>query len=128
MPPNYADKTLEAYDTNYAWTPTDAVAALFDLARTTRKRLPEVKVPLLIMHSRKDTTILPESAEIIYREVSTPPEQKRIVWFDVTEHEMFRDCESDACIGAVVEHVEERLSLRVPERRAAAMPLAGNSD
>jgi len=59
--------------------------------------------------SRKDTTVAPESAEIIYGTISTPPHQKRIVWFEVTEHEMFRDCEREATIATVVDYVRERL-------------------
>jgi len=44
------------------------------------------------------------SADIIYSTISTPPDQKRIAWFEVTEHEMFRNCEREATIGAVVDY------------------------
>jgi carboxylesterase len=111
MPPTYADPALAQYDTNYAWAPTDAAVALFDFAKTVRRRLPEVRVPALIMHSHKDTTIAPVSAEIVYNNISTPPDQKRLVWFEVTEHEMFRDCESEATIQMVVNYVRERAGL-----------------
>jgi carboxylesterase len=111
MPPHYADPALAQYDTNYAWTPTDAVASLMEFGKVTRRRLPEVRVPTLIMHSRKDTTADPKSAEIIYRHISTPPDQKRIVWFEVTGHEMFRDCERDATIATAVDYVRERAGL-----------------
>jgi len=111
MPAVYADPALAQYDTNYSWAPPDAVASLFKFAKVTRRRLPEVRVPTLIMQSRKDTTVAPESAEIIYNTISTPPDQKRFVWFEVTEHEMFRDCESEATTGAVVDYVRERAGL-----------------
>ena len=120
MPPTYADPALAQYDTNYEWAPTDAVASLFDFAKTVRRRLPEVRTPALIMHSRQDTTIAPESAEIIYNGISTPPEQKRLVWFEVTEHEMFRDCEREAAIQTVVDYVRERAGL-VGERAAESV-------
>lgn len=110
-PPVYTDPALAQYDTNYAWAPTDAISTLFDLIKTVRRRLPEVRVPALIMHSRKDTTVDPVSAEIIYNGISTPPDQKRIVWYEVTEHEMFRDCESADTIAAVVDYVRERAGL-----------------
>jgi len=111
MPPIYADPALAQYDTNYRWAPIEAALSLFDFIKATRRRLPEVRVPALIVQSRKDTTVAPESAEIIYEGISTPPDQKRIVWFEVTEHEMFRDCECDATIGAVVNYVKERAGL-----------------
>jgi carboxylesterase len=111
MPPVYADSSLAKYDTNYPWAPIDAIASLFEFAEMTRSRLPDVRVPTLIMQSRKDTTVAPESADIVYNEISTPSDQKRIVWFEVTEHEMFRDCESEATIGTVVDYVRERTGL-----------------
>ncbi len=111
MPPKYADPSLAQYDTNYRYAPTDAVASLFEFAKVTRRRLPEVRVPALIMHSRKDTTIAPAASEVIYREIATPPDQKRLVWFEVTEHEMFRDCEREATIQTVVDYVRERAGL-----------------
>jgi carboxylesterase len=108
MPPVYADPELAAHDTNYRWAPTDAVAALFDFSRAMRARLPDVYVPALIMHSRRDSAISPESAEIIYRRIATPPAEKKIVWFYETEHEMFRDLEREATIRTVVDYVRER--------------------
>jgi carboxylesterase len=69
-------------------------------------------VPTLIMQSRKDTTVAPESADIIYNGISTPADQKHITWFEVTEHEMFRDCERDKTVGTVVQYVRERTGLR----------------
>jgi carboxylesterase len=111
MPPTYADPELAKYDTNYAWAPTDAISSLFEFSRVTRARLPEVRAPTLIMHSRKDTTVSPESVEIIYQGISTPEEQKRVAWFGVTEHEMFRDCETGPTVGTVLAWVRERAEL-----------------
>jgi len=89
----------------------DAIASFLEFGEVTRRRLPEVRVPALIMQSHQDTTVAPESADIIYNNISTPPDQKRIVWFEVTEHEMFRDCESEATIQMVVNYVRERAGL-----------------
>jgi carboxylesterase len=111
MPPVYAVPDLAQHDTNYPWVPTDAIASLFEFTKLTRQRLPEVRAPALIMQSRKDTTVAPRSAEIIYDEIGTPADQKRIVWFEVTEHEMFRDCEMEAIVGTVMEYVQERMGL-----------------
>ncbi len=110
-PPAYADPELAQYNTNYPWAPSDAVLSLLAFSKRTRQRLPEVRVPALIMQSRKDATVAPESAEIIYRNISTPPAQKRIVWFEKSGHEMFRDCEREATIQTVVTYVQERADL-----------------
>jgi carboxylesterase len=111
MPPKYADPKLAQYDTNYPWVPTDAVLSLFEFGEVTRRRLPEVRVPTLIMQSRNDSTVAPESAVIICEGISTPPERKRIVWFEKTEHEMFRDCECKAAVDTVVNWVQKRMDL-----------------
>ena len=110
MPPKYAQPDLAQYDTNYRWTPTDALGSFLELSGQTRTRLEEITVPTLILQSRRDTTVAPESAEIIYNSIATPPADKRIVWFDRTEHEMFLDCECDKTIGAVVDYCRERMA------------------
>ena len=61
MPPTYADPELAQYDTNYPWVPGDAVLSLLEFSKITRRRLPEVRVPALIMQSRNDSTVAPES-------------------------------------------------------------------
>jgi carboxylesterase len=111
LPPDYADPHLAQFDTNYRWTPIDTALAFVEFSEVTGRRLAEVRVPTLIMQSRKDTTVAPESANIIYNGISTPLEQKRIVWFMVTEHEMFRDCERETTIETVVQYVRERVGL-----------------
>lgn len=109
MPPNYADPALAEFDTNYAWAPMDAISELLSFSVVTRSRLSEIHVPILIMQSRADTTVAPESAHIIYDGVATPPEEKQIAWFEETEHEMFRDCEREEAIQTVADYVEERV-------------------
>jgi carboxylesterase len=64
---------------------------------------------MLILQSHNDSSVEPESVDFIYNQVSTPAELKRIVWFEKTEHEMFRDCERDAIIAVIVSYVRERI-------------------
>lgn len=110
FPPVYADPLLAQFNTNYLWAPTDALLSVLDLASTTRKCLRDVYAPALIIQSRKDATLALENASIIFKELATPPEQKRIAWFDRTGHEMFCDCERDEVVQVIVEYVKERLS------------------
>jgi len=114
MPPNYADPALAQYDTNYPWAPMEAIAQLLAFSKVARERLPEIRVPARILQSRNDSTVAPESAEIVYAEIGTPSADKHIVWFDETEHEMFRDCERDAAVEAVAEFVRARVAAREP--------------
>ncbi|MGC9521231.1 MAG: alpha/beta hydrolase [Anaerolineae bacterium] len=108
MPPKYADPSLARYDTNYLWAPMEAIQQFLAFAQAARRRLPEVNVPTRILQSRSDSTVVPKSAEVVYQAIATPPTEKEIIWFERTEHEMFRDCEREAAIQAVVDFVEER--------------------
>jgi carboxylesterase len=111
LPPVYADMSLAGNDTNYRWTPMDALLSFVEFTRATRRRLVEVRVPALILQSRKDTTAAPVSANIIKNCISTRQDQKRVLWFEVSEHEMLQDCEREAVIRAVLGYVQERISL-----------------
>jgi len=108
-PPDYAEKSLEKFNTNYTWAPMDAVVSLLDFSQAARKRLPEVITPALILHSHQDTVVEPKSAEIILAELGTPPDQKKIVWFEKTKHEIFRDCERAAAVETIAQYVRGRV-------------------
>lgn len=112
FPPVYADPELVKFDTNYKWAPMDSVLSLLDLMQVVEQILPEIKHPILIMHSRIDTLAHPESAEIIYKGISTSAENKQLVWFEKTNHEIFLDCERDAAIKTVVDYVKVRMAVR----------------
>ena len=109
MPPVYADPTLAQYDTNYAYAPMDAVKTLLDCSKYTRTQLDKVTVPTLIIHSHKDTSVAEKSVAIIHDSIATPAADKKIAWFDQTEHEMFRDCERYAIIDVIKEYVKGRI-------------------
>lgn len=105
----YADRALAAGDSCYPWAPVEAILALFAFSQATRRRLPEIAVPTLLLQSHRDSVVVPESANWILRTIATPPPQKRIIWFDHTNHELFRDCEREAAIEAVTAFVADRL-------------------
>lgn len=109
FPPLYADPECARDHPNYLWAPMESVLTLLDLTRTARRRLADVLMPVLILQSRKDTRVAPESAEIIFSEVSTPEQNKRIVWFEKTDHEMFLDCERKLVAEVITKYVQERI-------------------
>jgi carboxylesterase len=101
-----------AYDEGvhgYEWVPMKSWITVFDFMRATEERLPQVSVPILIMHSRNDKTNAPNGVKILDERISTPRDQKRIVWFERTSHDMFNDCERDKVIATVVGYAQERM-------------------
>lgn len=110
LPPVYAEPALVMDDTNYHWAPMDAISSFLQLSEVTRTRLGDVRAPALILHSRRDTTAAPKSVAIMLRFLHTPPGLKRVHWFEMTNHEMFQDCEREAVVTAAVDYVRERLA------------------
>ncbi len=108
MPIEYADFELTQCHPAYKQAPTEAIVELFNFIKVTERRLPEVRLPILIMHSKKDHSNSPKGVDALYRSISTPEDQKQIVWFEKTKHEMFLDCERDAVIRNVVEFIVQR--------------------
>lgn len=105
----YADPGLEKLDDSYRWAPTSAIKELFDLLKMQKKILPDVHVPVLILQSTKDTSVMPISANILFNGIGTPVEDKKIAWFDKTEHGMFLDVESRQVIKSVIDFIVERM-------------------
>lgn len=109
MTPVYADPELAEKHNSYPWAPTDAIVSLFEFSIVTRKRLDEVTVPALILQSRNDSTVAPDCADLIYNGITTPIDNKQTIWFEKTEHEMFRDCERDAIVAVIMDYVRGRI-------------------
>lgn len=109
MSPNFADPTYYEYPMGYEWVPMKTWVNAFDFMRVTEERLPKVNIPILIVHSKNDIDNAPAGVKILDERISTPRDQKRIVWFEKSSHDMFNDCEREAIVATVVDYVKERL-------------------
>lgn len=110
FPPLYTDAACAEGHPNYLWAPMDAVISLLDLANVARKRLTAIETPALILQGRNDTRVEPRSAEIIFNEISTSEKRKQIIWFEKTDHEMFRDCERKLVVDVIIRYVLGRIN------------------
>lgn len=108
--PIYADRERAKFSTNYRWAPTDSIVSLFNFIKVTRKRLQEIKTPLLILHSHHDSVVSEQSIEIIFNRVATAEASKRVAWLEKSDHELFLDCERDLAIQMVVDYIRERIA------------------
>lgn len=105
----YADPELAKLDDSYRWAPTSAIKELFDLLKMQKKILHDVHVPSLFLQSTKDSTVNPDSAYILFNGIATPVGDKKIVWYNKTEHGMFLDVESRQVIQSVIDFIVERM-------------------
>lgn len=102
----FSDPALVATNTNYRRFPLDAVASLYRYSGLVRRMLPRVHAPLLVLHSRRDRTITPRSAQIIYNRSSSIDKQLR--WFETCGHQMLQDCETEAVVAAIEAWIRQR--------------------
>ncbi|NTU52555.1 MAG: alpha/beta fold hydrolase [Chlorobiaceae bacterium] len=111
MPTSFADPGNAIIPKQYDWAPTMSILSMFDLLTETTLILGRISVPTLILQGRNESIVLPESAGIVLRSIATPQENKRIVWFEKTDHQIFCDGERKAVVATVVGFVAERLAL-----------------
>lgn len=100
------DDEAAEYAIDYGGFPTVAAVELRRLIRETRRRLPAVTAPALIVQSRADETVRPESAEIIYRKISS--ERKRLAWLETSRHNALLDPERVRLHPLVLAHLLEQ--------------------
>jgi len=115
--PTFADPANALMPKQYDWAPTRTILSMFELIDETERVMNRVQKPALILHARHETVVRSESAEIIYRAIATSQEQKSIIWFDKTDHQIFCDCERHRAIDSVVSFVANR---QVVDRRRPA--------
>jgi esterase/lipase/1-acyl-sn-glycerol-3-phosphate acyltransferase len=80
----WIENDSEVSDMNYPKHPLSSVAEVESLMNKTRKALPGVKAPLLIIQGDRDPTVNPKSADLIYHGVSTT--DKELMLIPRTEH------------------------------------------
>ncbi|HET6594724.1 MAG TPA: alpha/beta fold hydrolase [Anaerolineales bacterium] len=84
------DKAAYRDNITYEKNPVRSAAELKRLILEMRAALPKVKVPVLLMHSRDETYILPDNIEYIYdRLVNTPDKTK--LYITGSGHNLTRD-------------------------------------
>lgn len=99
-PSSFLDKRLEhERNTNYKRFPTRTFSKLLDFAHETERRLPEVKVPVTTLYSRKDNVIHPIIVKLLEDRLGS--REKAFVFFEKSGHEMLQDLEAEAVALAV---------------------------
>ena len=83
------DKEAYANHVSYPQNPVRSGAELKSLLREMRAALPRVDVPVLLIHSRNDTYVLPENMDQIYADLGTP--DKTRLYITESGHVVTRD-------------------------------------
>ncbi|MBS4024597.1 MAG: alpha/beta fold hydrolase [Clostridia bacterium] len=86
--------------------PMAALVSLLKLIKEVKGKLPGVKLPVLVIQSKKDGVVLPKSGHYIYKHLGAS--DKELVWLEKSGHLATIDSEQDV----VFKLVEEFLNLR----------------
>lgn len=71
----------------------NALSSALSLIKNVKKELKEINIPTLIIHSKKDHTILPSSASYIYDNIGA--KNKKLVWLENSGHVISVDNEKE---------------------------------
>ena len=98
------DKAAYAEHISYPQNPVRSGAEVQLLAKEMRAALPKVDVPVLLVHSKNDTYILPENMERIYADLGTSEKTK--LYVSEAGHVITRDAARDQVFKAVKDFIQ----------------------
>ena len=105
-PPDWRDPQAGIDHVDYPYYPTRAIAQLRDLVVEMRAALPLVTIPVLLMHSRQDTTgkdFDPDSMQKIYDHLSS--RDKQMLWIEGSGHVITRDAQRQQVFKAAADFI-----------------------
>ncbi len=98
------DKTAYADHLSYPKNPVRSAAELQTLATEMRAALPKVDVPVLLVHSKNDTYVIPENMERIYASLGTSDKTK--LYITEAGHVVTRDAARNQVFEAANEFIQ----------------------
>ena len=96
---------IKEYDYGYTGFPPRAAAELYHLIRRTRHILPLIHCPILVIQSKADKTISPDSSDIILKSVSSV--KKSAVWLQNAPHVVTLSTERDEAAKEICMFLKE---------------------
>ncbi len=90
---------------DYPYYPTRSIAELRDLVDEMRIGLPNISVPVLLIHSKTDVSVPPQNAERILAALNVA--EKSIVWVERSGHVITRDIARQSVFDAATAFVRD---------------------
>jgi pimeloyl-ACP methyl ester carboxylesterase len=87
---------------------TRSIYEVVRLGHVVRRELPQVRQPVLIVQGRRDTTVLPVSAEHVHRLVGST--DKQIAWFERSGHLLPNDVERKQVWERIAQWIDQHTS------------------
>jgi carboxylesterase len=102
-PESFNDLSRKVNCKNYPRFATDSFLSLYKYSQYISDKLPEVKVPVCILQSKKDQVVAPEAANTIYERVGSL--HREIHWYKESGHEMMQDLEAEKVFSDIMGYV-----------------------
>lgn len=99
------DQAAYREQVSYPQNPVRSTAELKNLILEMRAALPKVNVPVLLMHSRDDTYVLPENMEKIYAALVNAKERTKL-YVAGSGHVVTRDAARQQVFESVLEFIQ----------------------
>ena len=105
------DKTAYQAQVSYPQNPVRSVAELKELILAMNAALPEVTVPVLLMHSKDDTYVLPENMDRIYSGLVNAHDKTKL-YITGSGHVLTRDAAREQVFKSALEFIQRIESSR----------------
>jgi len=96
---------MKEYDYGYTGFPPHAAAELYRVIRYARHILPLIHCPVLVIQSKADKTISPDSSDIILKSVSSV--KKSVIWLQNAPHVVTLSAERDEAAKGICTFLKE---------------------
>jgi carboxylesterase len=101
-PSDWNDPTVEAEHKSYPSFPTVCIEELLKLLAETHVNLPQIKIPVLLVQSKKDS-IPKNSMQNYYDQIGS--QDKSMLWLEKSGHVITRDSEKETVFKAAADFV-----------------------
>lgn len=98
---------------SYPVMPTKSVIQLRDLLTDMRESLPNISVPVLVIHSRNDPGVHPQNAERLFAALTTP--QKKLFFVENSGHVITREPDRELAFKAIDDFIKDVITTKLPE-------------
>jgi carboxylesterase len=98
------DPTAHQRHWYYTRVPTAAIGEMYKLLQVSRRAVPYVRVPVLLIQSRQDGSLRPEGALALLNQLGTA--DKRLLWLERSGHNVLVDAERERVFAEVYEFIE----------------------
>ena len=98
------DQDARQEHVSYPQNPVRSIAELNDLLQELRRVLPDVHVPVLMIHSRDDTYVLPDNMEQLYSSLTHTTDKTRLT-VEHSGHVVTRDAARQQVFDAITQFI-----------------------